>query len=125
MPDAPKSDSISTKQARIATVSSQVSSPLYNLNHYIDSDWMQEAFRQTRKSGAVGTDNQTSQDFASDLTKNLGDLMSEAKRGTYLAPPGRRVMIPKANGKERAIAVPTVVSYCTSSISSWGYIDPR
>jgi len=30
-----------------------------SLNHYLDLDWLREAFHRTRKNGAVGVDGQT------------------------------------------------------------------
>ena len=33
-----------------------------SLNHHIDLDWLHEAYRRTRKDGAVGVDGQTAAD---------------------------------------------------------------
>jgi len=78
------------------------------LAHHIDLDWLQEAYRLTRKDGAVGTDGQTAADYAVDLEANLQSLLDRAKSGTYKAPPVRRVHIPKGKGNEtRPIGIPT------------------
>jgi group II intron reverse transcriptase/maturase len=81
---------------------------LTTLAHHIDIDWMHEAYRRTRKDGAVGVDGQTAQDYAADLEGNLRSLLDRAKSGRYQAPPVRRVHIPKGTGPEtRPIGIPT------------------
>jgi RNA-directed DNA polymerase len=78
------------------------------LAHHIDLAWMYEAYRQTRKSGAVGVDKVTAEEYAADLESNLLSLLERLKSGTYFAPPVRRVEIPKGDGKQtRPIGVPT------------------
>jgi len=79
-----------------------------SLNHLIDIDWLKEAFRLTRKDGAVGVDGQTAKQYEENLEENLQNLLNRAKSGTYRAPPVRRKHIPKGTGKEtRPIGIPT------------------
>jgi len=74
----------------------------------MDLAWLREAYRRTRKDGAVGVDGQTSNEYAEDLDANLRSLLDRAKSGTYRAPPVRRVLIPKGDGtKTRPIGIPT------------------
>ena len=78
------------------------------LAHHIDIDWLYEAYRRTRKDGAVGVDGQTAEDYAANLEDNLRSLLDRAKSGCYQAPPVRRVHIPKGDGREtRPIGIPT------------------
>jgi len=78
------------------------------LAHHIDIDRLKEAYRRTRKDGAVGVDGQTAQDYAVDLEGNLRSLPDRAQSGRYRAPPVRRVHIPKGTGSEtRPIGIPT------------------
>jgi len=79
-----------------------------SLNHYIDLPWLREAYRRTRKDGAVGVDGQTAADYEVDLGDNLQSLLNRAKSGTYRAPPVRRVRIPKgdATTETRPIGIP-------------------
>jgi group II intron reverse transcriptase/maturase len=109
MADTPRSDTISTKQARIAKLARQMpGTALTSLSHHIDLDWMYEAYRQTRKDGAKGVDGQGSEEFAQDLEGNLAELLNRAKSGSYRAPAVRRVYIPKDGGKKtRPIGIPT------------------
>src|SRR3954467_522696 len=101
---------VSTKQQRIAELARQ--SPemgFTSLAHFIDIDWLREAYRRTRKDGAVGVDGQSGEDYAVDLEGNLRSLLERAKSGTYQAPPVRRVHIPKAGSatETRPPGIPT------------------
>lgn len=79
------------------------------LAHHIDMEWMLEAHRRTRKDGAVGVDSVTAEAYTADLQGNLAGLLERFKAGTYVAPPVRRVHIPKGDsGATRPIGIPTV-----------------
>lgn len=109
MTETSGSEGISTKQQRIAMLAQQ--SPgmaLTNLAHHIDIEWLKEAFRLTRKDGAVGVDGSTAAEYAANLRGNLESLLGRAKSGTYRAPPVKRVHIPKGDGTStRPIGIPT------------------
>jgi len=77
------------------------------LAHHIDVEFLRVAYEQTRKDGAVGVDDQTAADYATDLEGNLQSLLDRLKSGTYRAPPVRRVEIPKPDGTTRPIGIPT------------------
>ncbi len=101
---------VSTRQQRIAELAKQ--SPqmgFTSLNHHLDLPWLREAYRRTRKDGAVGVDGQTAADYEANLEENLRALLERAKSGTYFAPPVRRVHIPKAGSRTetRPIGIPT------------------
>lgn len=102
-------ETISTKQEQIAGLAKRFPGELTTLAHRMDLEWMREAYRRTRKDGAVGVDGQTSQEYAEKLEENLQDLLIRAKAGDhYRAPPVRRVHIPKGDGsKTRPIGIPT------------------
>ena len=44
----------------------------------MDLDWLREAFRRTRKDGAVGVDGQTAAEYEQDLENNLRSLLERA-----------------------------------------------
>jgi RNA-directed DNA polymerase len=78
------------------------------LAHHIDLELLREAYRCTRKDGAVGVDQQTAEMYAANLEENLAALHERLKAGTYVAPPVKRVHIPKGDGsKTRPIGIPT------------------
>ena len=79
-----------------------------SLHHHIDVEWMHEAYRRTRKDGAVGIDGVTAADYETDLGANLRDLLNRIKSGRYFAPPVRRHYIPKADGTKRPLGIPTL-----------------
>ena len=97
MAGTPRPRTVSTKQAWIAQLARQMpDKALHSLSHHMDLDWLDEAYRRTRRDGAVGVDGQSAEASAEDLESNLQTLLDEAKSGTYRAPPVRRVYIPKA-----------------------------
>lgn len=68
---------------------------------------MLEAYRTTRKDGATGIDGITAADYAESLEANLLDVLDRIKSGRYRAPPVRRTYIPKADGSQRPLGIPT------------------
>jgi RNA-directed DNA polymerase len=101
---------VSTKLERIAKLARETpQAALTTLAHHIDLDWLREAYRRTRKDGATGIDRQTADQYASNLEVNLRSLLERAKSGSYVAPPVRRVHIPKAGSgsQTRPIGIPT------------------
>jgi group II intron reverse transcriptase/maturase len=80
---------------------------LTSLNHFLDEEWLRYAYELTRKDGAVGIDGQTAADYAIHLEENLRGLLERIKSGRYLAPPVRRVEIPKGDGSKRPLGIPT------------------
>ncbi len=109
MAEIPSSDTVSPKLERIAKLAKQAPQMAFtSLSHHIDTDWLREAFRRTRKGGATGVDGQSAEEYATNLEGNLASLLDRAKSGTYRAPPVRRVHIPKGDGsKTRPIGIPT------------------
>jgi group II intron reverse transcriptase/maturase len=81
---------------------------LCSLSHHMDLEWLLEAFRRTRKDGALGIDGRSAGEYAENLEDNLQALLDKAKSGSYRAPPVRRVHIPKGDGSQtRPIGIPT------------------
>jgi RNA-directed DNA polymerase len=110
MTDTPRSETVYTKQERIAELARNCPDMSFtNLAHHIDIIWLRRAYDLTRKDGAVGVDGQTAEDYEQNLWANLQDLLNRAKSGTYVAPPVRRVHIPKAGspGETRPLGIPT------------------
>ena len=110
MTGTPSPETVSTKQQRIAELARDCPDMAFtNLAHHIDLEWLHTAYVKTRKDGAVGVDGQTADDYEINLMGNLQDLLDRAKSGTYVAPPVRRVYIPKAGSPDetRPLGIPT------------------
>jgi len=110
MAETSSSITVSTKLERIAKLAREMpQAALTTLAHHIDLDWLREAYRRTRKDGATGVDRQTADEYARKLDGNLRALLARAKSGSYVAPPVRRVHIPKAGdgSQTRPIGIPT------------------
>jgi RNA-directed DNA polymerase len=68
-----------------------------------------EAYKRVKANkGAAGVDEQTIEDFEKKLKKNLYKIWNRMSSGSYFPPPVRTVKIPKANGGERRLGIPTV-----------------
>ncbi len=59
-------------------------------------------------AGAAGIDQQSLQDFDKDLEDNLYKLWNRLSSGSYFPPPVKAVPIPKKQGGERILGIPTV-----------------
>ena len=68
---------------------------------------MRKAYKLTRKDGASGIDGVTAEEYEAKLEANLRDLLDRIKSGRYQAPPVRRTYIPKADGSQRPLGIPT------------------
>ena len=109
MSEPQTSINISTKLERIAKLAKEAPDMAFrSLAHHIDIEWLLEAYRRTRKDGALGVDGKSAETYAVNLKENLQSLLDRAKSGTYRAPPVKRVHIPKGEGTEtRPIGIPT------------------
>ncbi len=104
-------EDISTRQEKIARLAREAPGRvLTTLAHHIDGEWLKEAYRRTRKDGAVGVDGVTAAAYETELEANLTELLKQLKTGSYRAPAVRRVHIPKpgAGSKTRPIGIPTL-----------------
>jgi len=99
---------VSTKLQRIAELARTAPQmAIRTLAHHIDVEFLRVAYWQTRKDGATGVDEQTAADYAANLEGNLRSLLDRFKSGSYVAPPVRRVEIPKGDGTTRPLGIPT------------------
>jgi RNA-directed DNA polymerase len=82
------------------------------LHHVYDVERLRAAYFAMKRDAAAGIDGETWQHYGTGLEVNLQDLSDRLKRGAYRAKPVRRAYIPKADGRQRPLGVPTVPSYC-------------
>lgn len=81
---------------------------LTNLNQFIDEELLGECFQLLNKRSASGVDGQTWQGYNETRKERIAHLLGAFKTGTYRAPNIRRVYIPKGDGKERPLGLPTI-----------------
>ena len=109
--NALKFSSVSTKQQRIAQLAKQSPEMVFtSLAYHMDIEWLEEAYRRTKKNGTAGVDGVAAKDYEANLQENLKGLLERAKSGRYQAPPVKRAYIPKGDGKgeQRPIGIPTL-----------------
>lgn len=101
-------DLVSTKMEQIATNARRLPDISFtSLAHHIDLKWLYEAYKSTDKNKAPGVDGVSAETYAENLKENLEQLLENFKSGKYKAPPVRRVLIPKDNGKKRPLGITT------------------
>jgi len=68
MEETSNSTTVCTKLERIAKLARQAPEMAFTtLAQHIDIDWLKEAYRRTRKDGAVGVDGQTAKEYTANL----------------------------------------------------------
>ena len=72
---------------------------------HINKDTLHEAYKALDGSKALGVDQISKAIYGKDLERNLIDLVKRVHKGSYRPWPKREVLIPKANGKTRPIAI--------------------
>ena len=78
---------------------------LTSLSHHISVDLLRESFLALKRDAAPGADGMTWKTYAEDIEGNLAGLHARVHRGAYRAQPSRRTYIPKADGRQRPLAV--------------------
>jgi RNA-directed DNA polymerase len=77
-------------------------------HHVYDTKRLEQAYFDLTRTTAPGVDGETWQRYGEKLEANLADLSIRLQRGAYRAKPVRRAYIPKADGRERPIGIPTL-----------------
>jgi RNA-directed DNA polymerase len=99
-------DSVSQALERIRIAARQRRKERFtSLFHHISTELLGIAFSELRRDAAAGVDGVTWQDYERDLERNLEDLHARVQRGAYRALPSQRRYIPKADGRQRPLAV--------------------
>jgi RNA-directed DNA polymerase len=75
------------------------------LLHHVTVHRLMLAFGDLKKRAAPGVDGVTWHEYAQDLHENLRGLHAWVQSGRYRAKPPRRVYIPKADGRQRPLAI--------------------
>lgn len=72
--------------------------------------------RVKENDGAPGVDGQTMEDFERNLKGNLYRIWNRMSSGTYFPPPVLQVSIPKRDGGERKLGIPTVADRIAQTV---------
>jgi RNA-directed DNA polymerase len=86
---------------------------------YVISKWLvSRAYRLVKaNAGAAGVDKETIELFEKDLEDNLYKIWNRMSSGSYFPPPVRAVPIPKKNGGQRILGVPTVADRVAQTVA--------
>lgn len=94
--------------ARVNAAAKQAAQTRFtSLLHHVDESALYRAFRRQKRQASAGVDGMTVAKYAEQLEDNLRDLHMRIHTGRYRPQPVRRVHIPKADGGERPLGVPT------------------
>jgi RNA-directed DNA polymerase len=84
-----------------------------------------DAYRRVKvNKGAAGVDEQSIEEFEQDLSGNLFKLWNRLSSGSYFPPPVRAVAIPKRDGSQRILGVPTVADRIAQTVVR-SYLEPE
>jgi RNA-directed DNA polymerase len=79
-----------------------------NLVYLVNAENLRSSFYELKRDKASGIDGVSMETYERNLDSNIKDLVERMKRQAYKPQPVRRTYIPKANGKLRALGIPTV-----------------
>ena len=79
----------------------------YSIAHLITVEKLYEAFGSLRKNASAGIDGVTYLEYETNAEENIRQLHRLLVAGKYQVQPLRRVYIPKENGKQRPISIPS------------------
>lgn len=95
--------------ARVNTAAHRAAQTRFTaLLHHVDRAALERAFRRQRRQASAGVDGMTVAAYEQNLEGNLQDLCTRLHTGRYRPQPVRRVFIPKADGGQRPLGVPTL-----------------
>lgn len=101
---------LSSQLSRVAAKArSQPQERFCNLLHHLTPELVGQHLNKMSNLTSPGVDEMTAGQARKNLNWILPPLLKEMHEGRYGAPPVRRVYIPKADGSQRPIGVPTVV----------------
>src|SRR5512141_3225056 len=102
-------ESMSTKHTRISELAKKDKGmKFFSIAHLLTQDALYEAFESLRKNASAGVDGVTYAAYEVDAWENIRRLQDRLKSGQYRAQPLRRVYIPKEDGRQRPISIPSL-----------------
>jgi len=89
----------------------------------IDMVW--EAYRKVRANqGSAGVDGVSLKEFDEDLSGNLYKIWNRMASGSYFQNPVKEVVMPKSNGGERKLGIPSISDRIAQEVVKT-YLEPR
>ena len=79
-----------------------------NVAHLLNVINLKECFYMLKKGKASGVDGVSLKEYEENLDSNLEELVRRMKSFSYRPQPVKRVYIPKSNGKQRPLGIPSV-----------------
>src|ERR1700744_421411 len=79
-----------------------------SIAHLLTPAALYAAFTSLRKDASAGVDGVTYGEYQQDVSGKIGRLHERMRSNGYRAQPLRRIYIPKENGKERPISIPSL-----------------
>lgn len=79
--------------------------------------------RVKANKGACGVDEESIEEFESNLKGNLYKIWNRMSSGAYFPPPVKAVEIPKADGRKRLLGIPTVLDRVAQAVVK-SYLEP-
>ncbi len=91
----------------------------------ITKEMVWEAYKKVKSNkGAAGVDRESMAQYDAKRSSNLYKLWNRLASGSYLPQPVKEVMIPKANGGQRKLGIPTISDRIAQEVIK-AYLEPR
>ena len=109
MHDAQKSENMSPQLARIAELAREDKQrKFFSIAHLLTIDALYAAFLSLRTEASAGVDGVTYKQYDVHTWEKIPILHEKLKSGEYRAQPLKRVYIPKEDGRQRPISIPSL-----------------
>ena len=90
-----------------------------SLMHHITPDLLGDAYHALKRKAAPGVDGQTWADYGVGLRERLSDLHERIHGGRYWARPSKRIWIPKPDGRQRPLGMPSLEDKLVQQALVW------
>lgn len=77
-------------------------------HHVYKPDCLRRAFQELKRNASAGIDGMTWDAYEEELDERLAELSKQLRRNAYRTPSVKRTYIPKSNGSQRPIGMPTL-----------------
>jgi len=104
-------DNTAAKLIQITTKSKEEAKYRFTfLKYLLNEAYLQQCYKDLKTGKAAGVDGRTLESYTeAEMEQAIKDIVTNMKTNHYRPQPVRRVRIPKENGKERLLGIPTVM----------------